>query len=1026
MGKADPVYLSRIELANFRSLGKAKLAFHPGPGVVLLEGPNGLGKTSLLEAIELALTQTVHRWARLDEEHGAKTRTQARRAGTPAGATARIAVGFSGLGGREAIWSEQGSGHESATWLCEQPDTWSLTSKNLNEFLRGTHFLPQAPHLRLLHLADGDRWDKVLRNVSGYSEMDDLSDALQKCKGPATEAVKQRSQRVEELGQKVDSWHQRVLAHQGRRAAAETAGDAVPPSVAVGELAIVDRPSAAVLDSEDGARRALEALAATTRALRQSRASIEERRAHLAEAVGVPARWDAGQLRLERAQALVTTRTSAAEDSAASLVAARNQEAAARRQLADTQTVLRAAEDNVETALRLVAAVESLPALRSKMQERQVAVAAAAVQLGSVRTAHDEAAVRSKARRLWEDEHARLSQRLGTHQRAIDAWGRVKELLIERERAAEKLRELATALDAAGRSIKEAETTKEALDVAVRFARSQAVAVRDAAGQVRSLVAALMEHIHAQTEDCPLCLAKYASDGTLLRRVLDAQKHANAPLAQAEERLRAANEALAVSTAELAARRDALAVLKTAFDAQDAIIAGVAASEREERLLLVGIPAGEEGATLESLMAGARAELAASAGRAEARFEALALLEARRSELAAAVVAADNALREARSGVGAVASQLVEADGTIAQSRSLLALEPEAPLDGLVQSMEARRAAAAQQLGLATVAATNARVARETVEVHLQQAVAERTTATSEFDAATAELATLGRHWTGLGGELPPTLQRHEDWMVSFEGEVAEMERRIHVIVAASERVGRWMALASTHREAQLLDAEAGGAGQVGWTAHEHTLHAAFANAERARDRAQVAREEIERLADAAAAKRESMRTDLADRLDPILKPLLRSLVVDQEIASAVVRFYEARKKTRMDASIGNGSVPLVVRASEGQLSGVNMAVQLAMALAFRWSRWPALLLDDPAQYSDVVHSTNLVETLRTFSRVHGFQVFLATHERDFARYVEQKFKNDGLAAARVIFREPADRSAGVEPYVSVRDDSGR
>jgi ABC-type hemin transport system ATPase subunit len=145
---------------------------------------------------------------------------------------------------------------------------------------------------------------------------------------------------------------------------------------------------------------------------------------------------------------------------------------------------------------------------------------------------------------------------------------------------------------------------------------------------------------------------------------------------------------------------------------------------------------------------------------------------------------------------------------------------------------------------------------------------------------------------------------------------------------------------------------------------------------------------------------------------------MLRSLIVDPMIAQAVIALAEERKKTRVRATVGR-ETDLLVLASEGQLSGVNLAVQLSMALAFRWSRWPAVLLDDPAQYSDVVHSTNLVETLRVLALHHGFQVFLATHERDFAMFVERKFRNDGLPATRVMFRQSSDLAKGVVPRVA-------
>jgi hypothetical protein len=142
--------------------------------------------------------------------------------------------------------------------------------------------------------------------------------------------------------------------------------------------------------------------------------------------------------------------------------------------------------------------------------------------------------------------------------------------------------------------------------------------------------------------------------------------------------------------------------------------------------------------------------------------------------------------------------------------------------------------------------------------------------------------------------------------------------------------------------------------------------------------------------------------------------------VHDPAKSAAGLGLDEKHKKTRVHATV-DGGTNLLALASEGQLSGVNLAVQLAMALAFRWCRWPAVLLDDPAQYSDAVHSTNLVETLRVLALHHGFQVFLATHERDFALYVERKFRNDGLPATRVMFRQPSDPGLGVVPRLASR-----
>lgn len=62
---SEPVraYVSRIEVEGFRGIGAAAvLTLVPGPGLTVVAGRNGSGKSSFAEAIEAVLTRTSHRW----------------------------------------------------------------------------------------------------------------------------------------------------------------------------------------------------------------------------------------------------------------------------------------------------------------------------------------------------------------------------------------------------------------------------------------------------------------------------------------------------------------------------------------------------------------------------------------------------------------------------------------------------------------------------------------------------------------------------------------------------------------------------------------------------------------------------------------------------------------------------------------------------------------------------------------------------------------------------------------------------
>ena len=59
----DPLFLTAIEVEGFRGIGPSSvLKLVPGPGLTLVVGSNGCGKSTFAEALERVLSGTTMRW----------------------------------------------------------------------------------------------------------------------------------------------------------------------------------------------------------------------------------------------------------------------------------------------------------------------------------------------------------------------------------------------------------------------------------------------------------------------------------------------------------------------------------------------------------------------------------------------------------------------------------------------------------------------------------------------------------------------------------------------------------------------------------------------------------------------------------------------------------------------------------------------------------------------------------------------------------------------------------------------------
>jgi len=135
------------------------------------------------------------------------------------------------------------------------------------------------------------------------------------------------------------------------------------------------------------------------------------------------------------------------------------------------------------------------------------------------------------------------------------------------------------------------------------------------------------------------------------------------------------------------------------------------------------------------------------------------------------------------------------------------------------------------------------------------------------------------------------------------------------------------------------------------------------------------------------------------EAINPTLGRILKRLTVDPRFANTSISSYQYYKKNHADIKVPlHGSSALVAHvASEAQITDVQFSFLLAMAQTYQWSPWKALLLDDPTQHHDLVHAASVFDLLRDYIVDHGFQVVLATHDSVQAKFFMRKLENDGI-----------------------------
>ena len=195
------VYLTGIDLAEFRSFAALHIVLAAEPGVLIVHGSNGLGKSSLFDALEWAITGDIDhfRFATGYKNIG----KYLRRWNAGVGPTS-AALTFSDGNRVERQIASNSSKNSSLTGSVEdtvaflRASEWAQPITALDRYLMLTHFLGQSTLSRLTHRSSDERF-AVLKEASQSAELEAFGIALHG--SGANAAARAFSKRIEQLDQ---------------------------------------------------------------------------------------------------------------------------------------------------------------------------------------------------------------------------------------------------------------------------------------------------------------------------------------------------------------------------------------------------------------------------------------------------------------------------------------------------------------------------------------------------------------------------------------------------------------------------------------------------------------------------------------------------------------------------------------------------------------------------------------------------------------------------------------------------------
>lgn len=1006
----NPIYLSRVVLNDFRTFGDFTLDIPAAPGLTLLVGTNGLGKSSFFDGVEWCLTGEVRRFAshvgRLKEEQYL-TRRDAKKGAH------KVSLHFDQA--KPLVRSSTAEpSTETLIELLKSPD-WNNIG-DLKAYLAFTHFLGQAAQQRFTSRRHDEQW-QALKGPSGIDRLEEIRLALRGT--PTTNAFRKRTEgeqlQLDQAEKALISWREASERLERLRNANELIG-VVPETTLASRAEALRRDFASRMerplvlpDGSLGTRLVVlrQEIQAASEQTNGETAALEPLRTVAENYLALVPESDPDGAQLAAAKAVVADATVAVTTAELALLEA--------ERFAAAQTAEKAAIDAENDRL---AVLRQLFGERARLTTDRAAIRAEQTEIATALTS-SQAAQAAASARLNAAREAQV--RRSTLQAQLVA---LRELVARAQNLSAlaenyNMRQTAAAIarqpaNDANARIAPLRARLASLEAQITESNQALAALRIKASDIADALARLAGHIEQHDESCPLCFSAFAP-GVLQKLSSTAAAAQDADLAIHSRRHQELVDQHGVLTAEIAVAEQAIATHSTEVAAEAAALANLNRARGEVAASLGSTADADLIAVADSRLQTVVEELSpllatdasglptVASGEADvsALDAELSALRSRQNDADRRALATDNGIRtidERLNGLpqplppAADIERLIEAQRQVfiaAQSRETLSTTQ-------LSGAHAGEAAARQRL----IAAQNAfdaiesriAAARRGIEVATAQWKAGGLTAPPAHDKIQERANALAHR----SADITTMLDRHSQIALGLEG--LQKQEELQALMTA-------------------MEIDAGADADADPTVHERKLHDQVAAARKALQLTQATQEAVKAYSEKLKGEADQFSSKFLEPLNDMVENFNRALLstpgetVEFNAEHAVNRTQldmQLRYADDIDNEIYNRQLPPQLVLSEGQMAANGFSILCAASTAYPWSNWRALLLDDPLQHNDVIHAAAFVDLMRNLVEMQSYQLLMSTHDRAEGEFLARKFDAANLPCTIISLTAPS------------------